>query len=133
MTKAELEKYRQQLLDLGKSRKGKVKDLQAEALQSAGGEAGGNLSNVPVHMADLASENFEQEMSIRLLETEEQIVEEIAEALERIANGSFGRCQECSKEISKERLSAIPYTPLCIDCANQAQRQAVPAEGPGKL
>ncbi|HLJ94943.1 MAG TPA: TraR/DksA family transcriptional regulator [Gemmataceae bacterium] len=133
MTKAELEKYRQRLLDLGKSRKGNVRDLQAEAFQSAGGEASGNLSNVPVHMADLASDNFEQEVSIRLLETEEQILEEIAEALERVDNGTFGRCQECSREISKERLSAIPYTRLCIDCANQAQRRAVPAEGPGKL
>jgi DnaK suppressor protein len=133
MTKAELEKYRQHLLDLGKDLKGKVSDLQHEALRKAGGEESGNLSNMPVHMADLASDNFEQEVAIGLLETEEQRLEEIAAALERIENGSFGRCQECHKEISKERLQAIPYTQFCIECANQAHSETARLDNQGNL
>src|SRR5438105_1616092 len=122
MNKAELETYRQQLLDLGKGLKNKVSDLEHEALRKAGGEASGNLSNTPIHMADLASDNFEQEVSISMLETEEQMLEEIAAALERMDHGTFGRCEECGKEIAKERLRALPYARYCIDCANQAQR-----------
>jgi DnaK suppressor protein len=133
MTKTDLEKYRQQLLDLGKGLKGKVADLEHEALRKTGGDGTGNLSNVPVHMADLASDNFEQEVAIGLLETEEQRLEEIAEALQRIDSGSFGRCQECNKEISKERLRAVPYTRLCIDCANKAQEETARAGSPGNL
>jgi RNA polymerase-binding transcription factor DksA len=133
MTKGERENYRQQLLDLGKHFKGNVSDLQQEALRTAGGEPSGNLSNVPLHMADLASDNFEQEVAISLLETEEQRLEEIAAALERIEKGTFGRCQECNKEISKERLRAIPYARLCIVCANRAQQQAAPGESAGNL
>ena len=127
MTKAELETYRQQLLDLGKGLKGKVSDLEHEAFRKTGGEASGNLSNTPMHMADLASDNFEQEVAISLLETEEQTLEEIAAALQRIDNGTFGCCEECRKEISKERLRAVPYTRHCIDCARKAQK----ASGPG--
>lgn len=133
MTKAELKQYRQQLLDLGQGLKGQVSDLQQEAFRRAGGEDRGNLSNMPLHMADLASDNFEQEVALSLLETEEQRLEEIAAALQRIDNRTFGHCEECQKEISKDRLHAIPYTRLCIDCANKAQRPAAGVEGPGNL
>ena len=133
MTKGELESYRQQLFELGKHFKGNVSDLQHEALRTAGGEPSGNLSNVPLHLADLASDNFEQEVSISLLETEEQRLEDIAAALARIDQGTYGRCQECNKEISKERLQAIPYALLCIDCARKAQGRAANEEGRGNL
>jgi DnaK suppressor protein len=133
MTKAELEKFRQRLLDLGKALQGKVSDLSHEAFRKAGGEESGNLSNVPVHMADLASDQFEQEVTIRLLETEEETLEEIAAALERMDNGSFGRCQECGREIATQRLRAIPYTRLCIDCANKAAGPTAPPGRPGSL
>jgi len=121
MTKAELEAYRRQLLDLGKSLQNKVSELGQEALRRTGGEESGNLSNTPVHLADLASDSFEQEIAISLLETEEQRLEEIAAALERINKGSFGRCEECQREISPERLRAIPYARLCIECANRVE------------
>jgi RNA polymerase-binding protein DksA len=133
MTKTDLEKYRQQLFDLGKSLKSNVSDLEQEVYRKAGGEESGNLSNTPLHMADLASDNFEQEVAISLLETEEQRLEEIAAALKRIEDGTFGACQECHREISPERLRAVPYARLCIDCANKAQRQAAQATTPGNL
>jgi DnaK suppressor protein len=133
MTKTKLEKYRQALLDLGKGLKGKVTDLEHEALRKTGGEESGNLSNMPMHMADLASDNFEQEVAIGLLETEEQRLEEIAAALLRIDNGTFGRCQECGKEILEERLEAIPYTSLCIECAGRADGEMGRPTSPGNL
>jgi len=119
MTKGELTNYRQQLLDLGKRFKGNVSKLEQEAFRKAGSEPSGGLSNVPMHMADLASDSFEQEVAISLLETEEQTLEEIAAALQRMEDGGFGRCQECQEEISQERLDAVPYAPLCIDCAKK--------------
>jgi DnaK suppressor protein len=124
MNKGELANYRQQLLDLGQRFKGKVSKLEQEALRKAGSEPSGSLSNLPLHMADLASDSFEQDVAISLLETEEQTLEEIAAALERTDNGTFGRCQECQEEISQERLHAIPYAPLCIDCAKMASPAA---------
>ena len=98
MTKAVMEAYRRQLLDLGKELQSKVSDLGQEAFRKTGGKESGKLSNTPVHLADLASDSFEQEVAISLLETEEQMLEQIAAAFERIANGTFGRCEECRRE-----------------------------------
>jgi RNA polymerase-binding protein DksA len=119
MTTAEIEAFRQELFKLGKRLQGKFSDLQSEALRDVGGTPSGGLSNVPVHLADLGSDTFEQDLSLSLLQNEEQTLEEIAAALERIEQGKFGPCENCGKEISKERLRAVPYARFCIDCARQ--------------
>jgi RNA polymerase-binding transcription factor DksA len=126
MTKSDMETYRQQLLELGNRFKGDVGDLSSEAFRKTGGEASGSLSNAPIHMADLGSDNFEAEVTMSLLENEERSLEEIAVALKRIDLGTFGKCEECGKDIARERLRAIPYARLCIDCANRAGSQVPP-------
>src|SRR5262249_4325554 len=70
-----------------------VAGLKDEALRSTGGEAGGNLSNAPVHLADLASANSDQEIAVGLLQNQEQVLRQIAAALERLDTGTFGRCE----------------------------------------
>src|SRR5438105_15787375 len=112
MTKAELEHFRQRLLALGDRLKGAVADLSDEALRQTGGTTGGNLSNTPIHPADLGSDHFEQEISLSLLESEEQRLEEVAAALQRIDQGTFGRCESCQRPIPGERLEAVPFTRL---------------------
>jgi DnaK suppressor protein len=121
MKKAEQEKYRQQLEDLKDRLRGDLNGLTAEALRKTGGEASGNLSNAPVHMADLGTDNFEQEMSMTLLENNKQIGNEIDSALRRIDGGTFGRCEECGKDIAAGRLQALPYARYCIDCSRRLQ------------
>ena len=59
-------------------------------------------------------------------------------ALERIRQGTYGRCESCGQDIARERLKAIPYTPLCIDCARKADTGGTPpgadaASGAGGL
>jgi len=94
-----------------------------EALRQAGGDASGNLSNVPLHLADLSTDSFEQEMNTTLLKNERQIQREVAEALDRIEQGAFGNCEKCGQEISKGRLEAVPYTRYCVDCAQNAEAE----------
>jgi RNA polymerase-binding protein DksA len=119
MTQEEREEYRRILLALGKRLQGDVGELTNEALRKSGGEAGGNLSNTPLHLADLGSDYYEQEMSMSLLETEERQLEDVADALGRIDKGTFGICEECGQEINAERLQAVPYARFCIDCARK--------------
>lgn len=126
MNRSDLVTYRQRLHDLGRRLRGNVSELKAEGLRTTGGDASGNLSNAPVHLADLGTDTFEQELTLALLETGQNRLGEIAEALDRIDNGTFGICEECGREIGKGRLDAIPYARLCIDCANRA-----PATSPG--
>jgi RNA polymerase-binding protein DksA len=121
MTKTEMEAYREQLVTLRNRHNGDVSHLADEALRRTGGGAAGNLSNMPIHMADLGTDNFEQEFTLSLLQNEEQLLEEIAAALERIKQGSFGRCEECGQEIPKPRLQAVPYTRYCVECARKLE------------
>jgi DnaK suppressor protein len=123
MTETEINHYRRRLLAMKKRLGGDLSELENEALRPVGGEASGNLSDVPVHPADLGTENFEQELTLDLIENEARILEEVDHALTRIEQGTFGRCENCGREISRERLEALPYTRYCIRCARKFQAQ----------
>ena len=90
------------------------------ALRKSGLE-GSDAAGMPIHMAELGSDNFEQEFTLSLMETEEDTLGLIESALERIEAGDYGRCAECGGVIAKTRLNAIPYTPVCIKCAEQLE------------
>jgi RNA polymerase-binding protein DksA len=124
MTNAELAHYRRLLLALKKRVVGDLTELEEETLRPVGGEASGDLSDVPLDPADLGSDNYEEEFSLGRLQNEDQLIDAINDALERIEQGTFGRCQECHKEISRERLNALPYTRYCIQCARTSQNAA---------
>jgi RNA polymerase-binding transcription factor DksA len=124
MTPADMDLYRQTLLLLRQRLNGDVSHLKDEALRRSGGEANGNLSNMPIHMADLGTDNFEQEFTLSLVQNEEQVLDEIAAALDRIQKGRFGRCEECQGAIPKARLQALPYARYCVACARKAEQNS---------
>src|SRR5579864_6791373 len=124
MTNTELTTYRRKLLALQSRLNTDVSDLADEALGKPGDEASVNLSHVPIHMADQATDNFEQQFTLSLMENEEQTLGEIAAALERIEQGTFGCCEECQQTIPQPRLKALPYTRYCVGCAGKLQGKA---------
>ena len=124
MTKAEINHFRRPLLDLRKRVGGDLAELEEETLKPVGGESSGGLSDVPVHPADLGTEEFEEELSLTLVEDEEQLLAEIDDALDRIEKGTYGRCENCHQEIPRERLEALPYARYCIRCTRILQGQA---------
>ena len=118
MTKAELDGYERLLTSLYERLNGDVSHLADEALHTEEESAGNNLSNMPIHMADLGTDNNERENTLHFLANEEQILTEIRAALDRIAQGTFGRCEECNGPIlPKGRLKELPYTRYCVTCA----------------
>lgn len=121
MTKAEIDHYRRRLLALKKRLGSDLTELEEEALRPLGGEASGSLSDVPIHPADLGTDNFEEELTLDLIETEEQLLREVLDALDRIERGTYGRCENCHRPISRERLEALPYARYCIRCARILQ------------
>jgi DnaK suppressor protein len=121
MTDTDQMHFRGRLTSLRARLSGDVSQLAGEALRETGGEASGNLSNTPFHLADLASDNYEEEMTLGLLENQERTLEEIRAALARLDDGTFGRCVECGRPIDTDRLQTLPYTPHCIACARRLQ------------
>jgi DnaK suppressor protein len=78
-------------------------------------------TSMPTHMAELGSGNFAQELTLSLLGSENHTLDQIEAAIERIEDGSYGRCEECGGKIPKPRLEAIPYAALCVQCASQQE------------
>jgi len=68
------------------------------------------------HMADSGTDSFEEDVRLSRMESAGEEIGEIDEALGRILDGAFGICEECAQPISMERLRAIPYARLCLNC-----------------
>jgi RNA polymerase-binding transcription factor DksA len=115
----EMNSYKRQLLALNTRLDGDRSQLKDEALRATGGEASGGLSDVPLHLADLGSDAYEEEVTFGLVKNEEHLIEEINAALARLERGAFGRCEACRQRISKSRLEALPYARHCIRCAQK--------------
>lgn len=116
MKTADLQSYKSKLLLLRARLKGDVNAMANSALRKGGD--GGDGHTMPIHMAELGSENFEQEFTLSLMETEGVTLAEIEQALVRIEDGQYGKCTECGSVIPKMRLNAIPFAPLCVKCAS---------------
>jgi len=120
LSKSELNEFKVLLLHRKGVLQGDVKTLEDEACKK-GADAAGDLSTLPMHLADLGTDSHEQDISLGLMENESDEIQEIQEAFERIKDGSFGLCENCRKKIPKERLRAIPYTRLCVDCKKKEE------------
>ena len=122
MKKAEMKVYKERLLALRARLRGDVNTMADAALKKTRSEANGDLSSMPIHMADIGSDNYEQEFTLSLMQSDEVTLDSIESAIEKIEDGVFGACEDCSAPISKARLNAIPYTPLCIKCAQKLEQ-----------
>jgi DnaK suppressor protein len=122
LTKTELKEYKERLLSLRMRLRGDVSQMANAALKKNRTEGNGDLSSMPIHMADLGSDNFEQEFTLSLMETEEGTLGRIEAALERIEDGNYGVCEECGVKIPKKRLNAIPFAAMCVKCASQYEQ-----------
>ena len=114
----DLDDRRAQLLDLRSRVLGAAHDIvegdvDDGELSSAAGDQ---------HLADHASEMVDRELDESLEENAEELVRDIDRALEKIADGTYGTCVVCGREIDAERLEAVPYATLCIDDKRAQER-----------
>ena len=77
------------------------------------------LSSVPDHMADMGSDNYDQDFTLRLVMNGQETLSQIDDALERINDGTYGICECCGNKIPKGRLQVIPYAKMCVKCAEK--------------
>jgi DnaK suppressor protein len=113
MNAEKLKQFHHQLLQSRERTIGEVNKV-VQALQEEV-NIDSNVSAAPVHLADVAPSAVDADVEV--LQTERGMLEQINEALDRIEHGQYGVCQECGRDISEERLKALPYTPLCVTCA----------------
>ena len=122
LSEADLNGFKQKLQMLRARLRGDVSTMAESALNKNRLDSG-EQSPDPLHMADVGTDNYEQEFTLSLMESDSDTLSQIEDALIRIENGTYGVCEECEKGIPKARLNAIPYAIKCVKCASKTQQK----------
>jgi RNA polymerase-binding protein DksA len=116
----DLEHFRDLLFAKRRELVGDMSAMEREALRTSGGT---NLSTLPIHMADMGTDNYEQEFTLGLVEKDRNLLKEINSALAKIMNGTYGLCEGTGKPIGRPRLEAAPWARFSIEWARQLERR----------
>ena len=120
LKKKDLDLFRKELLERRTEIVGDLKGMDLARTESAG-----DISHVPLHMADVGSDNYDREFTLGLMETDRKLLREIDEALGRLDRGTYGVCAETGRPISRARLEFIPWAKYCIDVARQREKRGL--------
>ncbi len=122
LSKADKAKYTKLLLELRDHLIDGVNFLSADNLKRTNRESSGELSGYSFHMADAGTDNFDREFALSLVSNEQEALYEIEGALQRLEQNTFGRCEMCEKQIFVERLEAVPFTRMCLQCQSSMEK-----------
>jgi len=123
INREQMKELRQQLQAMHRRLLSTVDGLGYEALRPSARLGGGQTAEAPGDTGDLSVQDDARDVAILLLGNERQLLGQVTAALERIDRGEYGRCTECGRPISTERLRALPYTQYCIDDANRLEKE----------
>ena len=121
LTPVEIRKFKAVLLAKRAEILGDIINMEGETLRRQISD----LSRLPIHMADMGSDNYEIENTLGLVESERKLLSEIDAALQRIEDGTYGICEGSGQPILKERLEAIPWTKYCAAHASLLEKGLV--------
>lgn len=121
LSEQDLQHFRTLLIEKLNEITGDVYQIESGALKSSRSDASGDLSSMPIHMADIGSDNYEQEFALGLMDSERKLVGEILAALRRIQNRTYGICEGTGNPIPRQRLEGIPWTRYCLEYAQQLE------------
>jgi len=128
LTADDINKFKQVLLEKREEILMNVNEFEDEALKKSRLDAAGDLSSMPIHMADIGTDNYEQEFALGLMDSERKLLREIDDALERIDQGNYGICEGTGKPIPKARLKANPWARYCVEYARMREQGLLPKQ-----
>jgi RNA polymerase-binding transcription factor DksA len=108
------ERARRELLEEQAKLREQLKRLETAEYESVG------YSN---HMADDATDAFEQAVDVALKRKLEATVEEVGRALAKFDDGTYGLCEACGARIDRARLEVLPYAKHCLDCQSRQEHR----------
>jgi len=119
----ELKEYKEKLINLKEEVMGKIREISEDTLMKSQKDISGDMSGYGLHIADVASDNYERDFSLGLVSDERKVLLEIEEALKRIEAKDYGICQVCAKAIAAIRLKSIPYVKYCKKCQEKMEKE----------
>ncbi len=117
----DVEQFRTSLLDERRRVEQAIEYLHQETPGSLEDETEEIFGTNDNHLGDAASGTLDREIDYTLEENSEQVLGEIDAALKRIDDGTYGICTNCGQPIAAERLEAVPWATLCIDCKRKEE------------
>ncbi len=121
LTRKDLNQFKQLLLEKRAEIVGDVMGME----EARSGGNGGDLSNMPLHMADIGSDNYEQEFTLGLVESERKLLVEIDRALKRIQDKTYGVCIITGTPIPKARLEIKPWAKYSIEVVREREKRGL--------
>jgi RNA polymerase-binding transcription factor DksA len=85
---------------------------------------GSELSSNEQHPADLATDTFERARDLSIAQRVEAELTDVARALQRIDEGTYGTCEACGRKVDEARLQVLPATRFCVEDQGRAEREA---------
>ncbi len=125
LTTDDIKHFKKMLLEKRSEILRNVNEFEDEALKKSRLDAAGDLSSMPIHMADIGTDNYEQEFALGLMDSERKLLKEIDDALERIEQKAYGICEGTGKKIPKARLKAKPWARYCVEYAEMLEKGLV--------
>jgi RNA polymerase-binding protein DksA len=125
LVNADAKHFKELLLEKRREILRNVTEFEDEALRKSRLDATGDLSSMPIHMADLGTDNYEQEFALGLMDSERKLLREIDNALVRLEKKTYGICEGTKKPISKARLEAQPWARYCVEYARMLEQGLV--------
>jgi RNA polymerase-binding transcription factor len=122
MSVIDVDRFREALLEERRRVEAAIENLHADHPGSMRDETGEDAV-YDNHLADTATETYDRELDYTLEENSEHVLAEIEAALRRIDEGTYGVCSSCGKPIPEDRLEALPWATLCIDCQRERERR----------
>ena len=119
----ELKIFKERLINLKEELLYQIRDLSEDTLMKSQKDLSGDISGYTLHMADVASDNYDREFNLNLVSNERKVLLQIEEALQRVEDKAYGVCLSCNKLISKTRLKAIPYARYCTKCQEELEKE----------
>jgi len=118
----DLEHFKQIILEQKKEMVEELQSLSERMMDTITGEYPSENSTYSLHMAEQGTDAMEREKAFLFAQRGDDYIKHLDEALERIKNGSYGRCVVCGELIEKERLEAVPTTQKHVNCKNRIKR-----------
>jgi RNA polymerase-binding transcription factor DksA len=122
----ELRHYRKLLLEKRAELVGDLAAIENEELHADDGD----LSHLPIHMADIGTDSYNEDLLRSLAENERQLLYDIDESLARIANGTYGLCEATGVPIPTTRLEIMPWARFTVEAERERERESGPVTPP---
>jgi RNA polymerase-binding protein DksA len=119
--KAQLAKIRASLADKQVELEARQRELEEGSFDSTQSDLTGEVG-LDEDFADAGTATFERERDLSIRNNIRDLIDQVARAMQRIDEGTYGTCERCGQPIDATRLRELPHASLCLDCKRREER-----------